>query len=1088
MSLFGWLGSKSSKASQMRDQAILDAIDRSQAVIEFDLNGIIQAANDNFLTAMGYRADEVVGKHHSMFVDEAYKNSQEYRDFWAQLNRGQFTSDVYKRVAKGGKVVWIQASYNPLFDEEGKPNGVIKYATDITAQKIQSTDYAGQIDAISKSQAVIEFDMNGVILSANDNFLNAMGYNEQEVVGKHHSMFVEPEYKNSHEYHLFWEHLKAGEFNSGEFKRIDKLGNDVWIHASYNPIMDLNGQPFKVVKYASDITEQKKRNADYSGQIDALSKSQAVIEFDMKGVIQRANENFLETMGYTLEEVQGQHHSMFVEPEYKNSAAYREFWEKLNAGQFTSAEFKRLGKQGNEVWIQASYNPIMDVNGKPFKVVKYATDITAQKLHNADYSGQIDAIGKSQAVIEFDMNGVILSANDNFLNAMGYNEQEVVGKHHSMFVEPEYKNSHEYHLFWEHLKAGEFNSGEFKRIDKLGNDVWIHASYNPIMDLNGQPFKVVKYASDITEQKKRNADYSGQIDALSKSQAVIEFDMKGVIQRANENFLETMGYTLEEVQGQHHSMFVEPEYKNSAAYREFWEKLNAGQFTSAEFKRLGKQGNEVWIQASYNPIMDVNGKPFKVVKYATDITAQKLHNADYSGQIDAIGKSQAVIEFDMNGVILSANDNFLNAMGYNEQEVVGKHHSMFVESEYKNSHEYRAFWEQLNNGVFTSDEFKRIAKQGNEVWIQASYNPILDLNGKPFKVVKYATDITARKQAINEVKRVLNLLSDGDLTAKLNHQFSGEFHELGENVTRFIASLADTIGQINGSTETIRNASSEIAQGNSDLSNRTERQASSLEETASTMEELTGTVRLNAENANQANGLASQASTVASEGGDLINQVVATMSSINESARKISDIIGVIDGIAFQTNILALNAAVEAARAGEQGRGFAVVASEVRTLAQRSANAAKDIKELISDSVAKIENGNTLVNRSGETMDNVVTSIKRVNDLMAEIAAASAEQASGIDEVGKAINQMDEATQQNAALVEEATAAAESLQSQAEQLSERVAAFKFDENDLQVTPRLAPQPKAETKRPVQHKERIKLVQATTQEEDEWESF
>ncbi|MGY0562094.1 MAG: methyl-accepting chemotaxis protein, partial [Paraglaciecola chathamensis] len=701
---------------------------------------------------------------------------------------------------------------------------------------------------------------------------------------------------------------------------------------------------------------------------------------------------------------------------------------------------------------------------------------------------QIDAISKSQAVIEFDMNGEILSANDNFLNAMGYNEQEVVGKHHSMFVEPEYKNSHEYHLFWEHLKAGEFNSGEFKRIDKLGNDVWIHASYNPIMDLNGQPFKVVKYASDITEQKKRNADYSGQIDAISKSQAVIEFDMKGVIQRANENFLETMGYTLEEVQGQHHSMFVEPEYKNSAAYREFWEKLNAGQFTSAEFKRIGKQGNEVWIQASYNPIMDVNGKPFKVVKYATDVTVQKLHNADYSGQIDAIGKSQAVIEFDMNGVILSANDNFLNAMGYNEQEVVGKHHSMFVEPEYKNSHEYRAFWEQLNNGVFTSDEFKRIAKQGNEVWIQASYNPILDLNGKPFKVVKYATDITARKQAINEVKRVLNLLSDGDLTAKLNHQFSGEFHELGENVTRFIASLADTIGQINGSTETIRNASSEIAQGNSDLSNRTERQASSLEETASTMEELTGTVRLNAENANQANGLASQASTVASEGGDLINQVVATMSSINESARKISDIIGVIDGIAFQTNILALNAAVEAARAGEQGRGFAVVASEVRTLAQRSANAAKDIKELISDSVAKIENGNTLVNRSGETMDNVVTSIKRVNDLMAEIAAASAEQASGIDEVGKAINQMDEATQQNAALVEEATAAAESLQSQAEQLSERVAAFKFDENDLQVTPRLAPQPKAETKRPVQHKERIKLVQATTQEEDEWESF
>ncbi|MEH6713894.1 MAG: methyl-accepting chemotaxis protein, partial [Paraglaciecola polaris] len=513
-----------------------------------------------------------------------------------------------------------------------------------------------------------------------------------------------------------------------------------------------------------------------------------------------------------------------------------------------------------------------------------------------------------------------------------------------------------------------------------------------------------------------------------------------------------------------------------------------GVFITAEFKRIAKQGNDVWIQASYNPILDVNGKPFKVVKYATDITQQKLLNADYSGQIDAIGKSQAVIEFDMNGIIQSANENFLNAMGYSLEEVTDKHHSIFVEADYKNSHEYRAFWEQLNKGEFTTDEFKRIGKRGNEVWIQASYNPILDLNGKPFKVVKYATDITARKEAINEIKRVLGLLSDGDLTAKLAHQFSGEFQELGENVTGFIASLADTLGQISASAETIKNASSEIAQGNSDLSNRTERQASSLEETASTMEELTGTVRLNAENANQANGLASQASTVASEGGDLISQVVSTMSSINESSRKISDIIGVIDGIAFQTNILALNAAVEAARAGEQGRGFAVVASEVRTLAQRSANAAKDIKELISDSVSKIENGNSLVNRSGETMNNVVTSIKRVNDLMAEIAAASAEQASGIDEVGKAINQMDEVTQQNAALVEEATAAAESLQTQAVQLSDRVASFNFDELPQTGHAQIVSRPKVQARRPIESRERIKLVQASTQEDDEWESF
>jgi methyl-accepting chemotaxis protein len=839
---------------------------------------------------------------------------------------------------------------------------------------------------------------------------------------------------------------------------------------------------------------QKLRNADYSGQIDAIDKVQAVIEFNMDGTIIKANDNFLNAMGYTAQEVNGQHHSMFVEPDFKNSPEYRQFWERLNRGEYESAEYKRLGKDGKEVWIQASYNPIMDLNGKPFKVVKYATDVTEQKLRNADYAGQIDAIGKAQAVIEFNMDGTIIAANANFLGVMGYTAQEVNGQHHSMFVEPGFKNSAEYRQFWERLNRGEYESAEYKRLGKDGKEVWIQASYNPIMDLNGKPFKVVKYATDVTEQKLRNADYAGQIDAIGKAQAVIEFNMDGTIIAANVNFLGAMGYTALEVNGQHHSMFVEPDFKNSVEYHQFWEKLNRGEYESAEYKRLGKGGKEVWIQASYNPIMDLNGKPFKVVKYATDVTEQKLRNADYAGQIEAIGKSQAVIEFQMDGTIIQANENFLNTMGYRADEVKGQHHSMFADVEYKNSNDYRQFWEMLNRGEYQAAEYKRIGKGGKVVWIQASYNPIMDLNGKPFKVVKYATDITGRKNAINEVKRVLLLLAEGDLTASIEEEFEGEFKELGDAINSFVGELSDTISQISSAATTINDASTEIAQGNADLSSRTEQQASSLEETASSMEELTGTVRLNSENANQANSLASEASAVAIEGGHIIGKVVDTMSSINESANKISDIIGVIDGIAFQTNILALNAAVEAARAGEQGRGFAVVASEVRTLAQRSANAAKDIKELISDSVSKIENGNVLVNQSGDTMEKVVTSIKRVNDIMSEIAAASAEQATGIDEVGKAITQMDEVTQQNAALVEEAAAAAESLQSQAVQLTDRVASFKMEdslqEHQHTAAPRKslsAPTPKAtKTKRraPVAQRK----IKTALPQEDEWENF
>lgn len=353
--------------------------------------------------------------------------------------------------------------------------------------------------------------------------------------------------------------------------------------------------------------------------------------------------------------------------------------------------------------------------------------------------------------------------------------------------------------------------------------------------------------------------------------------------------------------------------------------------------------------------------------------------------------------------------------------------------------------------------------------------------------------IETTDQGLQDIARVLMAISDGDLSKRIDSSYQGTFAELAEYCNNTSVNLTNMIGEIRGAADVINSASSEIASGNSDLSSRTEQQASSLEETASSMEELTGTVRLNAENANQANGLASEASTVAIDGGELIQQVVVTMTSINDSAQKISDIIGVIDGIAFQTNILALNAAVEAARAGEQGRGFAVVASEVRTLAQRSANAAKDIKELISDSVSKIENGNSLVNQSGETMQNIVTAIKRVNDIMSEIAAASAEQASGIDEVGKAVTQMDEVTQQNAALVEEAAAAAESLQSQAQQLATRVSTFVLDESSLPttsqtLTPMAQPLPSAsrvESSKTVVPKPSAKPI---APEDDEWESF
>jgi methyl-accepting chemotaxis protein len=546
----------------------------------------------------------------------------------------------------------------------------------------------------------------------------------------------------------------------------------------------------------------------------------------------------------------------------------------------------------------------------------------------------------------------------------------------------------------------------------------------------------------------------GQLDALTRSQAIIEFDLHGNILVANDNFLNTLGYTLEEVQGKHHSIFVDNKYRNSREYKEFWARLNNGEFQSGEFCRYSKTGEAVWIEASYNPIFDANNKPFKVVKFATDITEKKNQNTDYESQLDAISKAQAVISFELDGTILSANDNFLNALGYSLGEVQGKHHSLFIDSEYKKSEEYRNFWRSLANGEHFIGRFPRVHKNGKIIWIQANYSPIRDPNGTPYKVVKFATDITAEVEAeqqlqltVSQVNAAIDAAVNNDLTHRVATEDKSDMMlSISQGVNSLLDTMTDIIISIKNASDAVYTGAREISNGNTDLSNRTEQQASSLEETASSMEELTGTVRQNADSAKQANNLASNAVTIAIDGGHLIEDVVKTMASINESSQKIADIIGMIDGIAFQTNILALNAAVEAARAGEQGRGFAVVASEVRTLAQRSANAAKDIKDLISESATKINNGNDLVNKSGNTMREVVSAIKQVNDIMAEIASASAEQSSGLDEIGKAVSQMDEMTQQNAALVEEAAAASESLLGQADQLTMNVNQFILNDD------------------------------------------
>src|SRR5690349_5953096 len=565
-------------------------------------------------------------------------------------------------------------------------------------------------------------------------------------------------------------------------------------------------------------------------------------------------------------------------------------------------------------------------------------------------------------------------------------------------------------------------------------------------DGNDQPTKLLitldVMQNALRARDKKDTDSRGKIAAIGKSQTVAEFGMDGTVLDANDNFLRVMGYSLAEIKGQRHTMFVD-NASQGGDYRSLWDKMARGEFDGGQYKRIGKGGREIWIQASYNPIPDLSGKPFKVVEYATDITEQKLRNADFEGQLAAIGKAQAVVEYDLDGTIRSVNDNFSSLLGYSGGETRGKHHSMMVDAQTSGSAEYRAVWAKLARGEPESGRFKRVAKGGREVWLQTSYNPILDASGRPFKVVEYASDVTAQMQmsqqleiSVKQTQIAVKAAIDGDLTARIPIAGkTGEIEALCKGVNSMLDTTAELVKRVKVAAAEVQAGAEEISKGNLNLSQRTEEQASSLEETASSMEEMTSTVKQTADNAGQANQLAMAARQQAEKGGSVVSSAVTAMGGINSASKKIADIIGVIDEIAFQTNLLALNAAVEAARAGEQGRGFAVVATEVRNLAGRSATAAKEIKALIQDSVAKVDEGSKLVDESGRTLDEIVNAVKKVTDIVAEIAAASREQSSGIEQVNKAVMQMDQTTQQNAALVEEASAASQAIVEQAQTLN-----------------------------------------------------
>ncbi|MGG7564963.1 methyl-accepting chemotaxis protein [Rhodovulum sp. DZ06] len=533
--------------------------------------------------------------------------------------------------------------------------------------------------------------------------------------------------------------------------------------------------------------------------------------------------------------------------------------------------------------------------------------------------------------------------------------------------------------------------------------------------------------------------------AIDESWARIEFKPDGTIVDANALFEKASGYARDELIGQHHRMLCHPEVAKSDFYVKLWSGLAAGEPTSGRFRRRNKAGEELFLRASYMPVRDAAGKVEKIVKIAVDATADAVGERDARGKIEAASRAQACIEFDTAGTILDANQNFLDATGYRLEEIKGRHHSIFMAAGEDKTPEYRAFWERLGKGEFVQDEFRRKRKDGSDLWISASYNPVKDRYGKVLRVVKYATDITARMQSVEQLSQALERMAEGRLDFTMDEPLEDAYEPLRANVNRLIGVYADTVDRVNAAMATLRGSSSRISESSVDLSARAERQAATLEEIAATIEELSGTISTTADNSRRGAETAEGAAHRTREGQEVIESATAAVRTIEESSRKINEINSVIESIAFQTNLLALNAAVEAARAGEAGKGFAVVAAEVRTLAQRSSDAASDTAQLIKESAENVEKGAQMMDAAVEVFGDIR---KRVDELakgIRDIETANREQSEGVNEINAAVADLDDNTQGNAHASSENAAVARSLDEELSDLAQMLAFFRMKE-------------------------------------------
>lgn len=597
------------------------ALEGAVGMIEYNSDGVVLSGNDRAAMALEYYGEDIAGKNHDELWDKSLTMAEDYISFWEKLREGRIVEGCYKHVGAEGNTVWLQSTYLPIKGEFGAVEKVVQCLMDVTDMQVAAAQNEMRAQSIWEGVPIAEYDADGYVISVSKPMLELLEATSEDMSGKLIGRFLDDEFSRGATFERAWASVTSGTSANLDMIHTKLSGHRITTRSTLLPNFGTDGNLHRVFEVASDINSELNDLRELSVRYGAVEGSLAIAEFNISRALVASNAVYRKTLGYEKDECEGLNHQDTVANDFKSNPRYAGFWDKLIEGEKISGQFKRVRKDGKTAWFDATYVPLKDPRyGRIEKVYFFASDVTAAKEAHFSLETRMDGATRSMLMIEMDTTGKVLNCNENFARTFEFEVEELVGANHSNLCTPSYFESDSYRAFWEKLKTGEFVSGDIMRITKSGKERWLQASYNPIRDSDGQVAKVVKFAFDITAQRRENIELKSRWTASLASHAICEFSPEGKIETANDEFLRMFGYSLREILDQHHSMFCPPDFVQTVTYRDFWLGLGQGKPQTGIYEYVGRFDRDVTLHAHFVPIYDAGENVISVIMFGVDVT------------------------------------------------------------------------------------------------------------------------------------------------------------------------------------------------------------------------------------------------------------------------------------------------------------------------------------------------------------------------------------------------------------------------------------------------------------------------------------